>query len=264
MDGRSVQLGGAYRSLSCFSSSSGWAQWPAGPGPGQDEGKTALETQPAPVEIVFMVDLHWTGRQPLQLPDLTRVHLVLLGGDIAHFRGPRVVRQVVDQIQKKGPRVLAVCGNCDLPESEAYLAQAGIGLDQKAVELDGLTVAGLSAGLPFGGCPYERTENEYLEACRHLPSSYPNPSILVSHQPPFNTACDCTRGQHVGSRAIRDYILKAQPDLVLSGHIHESIGTDELGTSRLANPGPWAAGRLLRVSLHEGRLGPVRIDQVPR
>ncbi len=216
------------------------------------------------MEIVFLVDLHWSGRAPLSLPDLGGVDLVLLGGDIAHFSGTSVVRQVVEQVQEQVPNVFAVCGNCDLPESEDYLRELGVGLDQTAIEWDGLTLAGLSAGLPFGGCPYERTEAQFAEACAKLPQSYPGPSILVSHQPPHGTACDRTRGQHVGSTAIREYIASAQPDLVLSGHIHESIGTDQLGRSKLVNPGPWAARRMLRFSFEEGRLGPLKVEHVPR
>lgn len=216
------------------------------------------------MKIVFLVDLHWSGRPALQLPDLSGVDLVLLGGDIAHFSGSGIVRQVVEELQARVPRVLAVCGNCDLPESENYLREVGIALDQTTVDIDGLTVAGLSAGLPFGGCPYERTEDQYAEACLKLPQNFQGPSILVTHQPPYETACDRTRGRHVGSKSIRDYITRAQPDVVLSGHIHESIGTDLLGGSRLANPGPWAARRLLRVSLRDGVLGPLEIDHLPR
>jgi Icc-related predicted phosphoesterase len=73
------------------------------------------------------------------------------------------------------------------------------------------------------------------------------PTILVSHQPPHDTLCDVSRGAHVGSTTIRQFILDREPDLVLCGHIHESVGDDRLGASRVVNPGPWFAGNLLRM-----------------
>jgi hypothetical protein len=41
--------------------------------------------------------------------------------------------------------------------------------------------------------------------------------VLVSHQPPRGTRCDHARAGHVGSTAIREAILRHQPDLVLCG-----------------------------------------------
>jgi Icc-related predicted phosphoesterase len=63
------------------------------------------------------------------------------------------------------------------------------------------------------------------------------------HSPPFNTSLDLTaRGEHVGSRAIRDFILDKQPLVTLHGHIHESAKasgsiTEKLGSTLAVNPG---------------------------
>ena len=204
------------------------------------------------LEILGLVDLHWSGKHELALPDLAGVDLVLLGGDITHFRGVEEARRVIDAIRSAGPRVLAVCGNCDRPEIESYLETEDLALDRRVKTVDGIHFAGLSAGLPFGGCPYERTEEEYgaaiADLAAHLPAAGTDgPTILVSHQPPRDTRCDVSRGRHVGSTTIRQFILDRQPDLVLCGHIHESIGDDRLGASRVVNPGPWFAGNLVRL-----------------
>ena len=71
------------------------------------------------------------------------------------------------------------------------------------------------------------------------------PTILVSHQPPHGTACDLARGRHVGSQSLRAAVERHQPDLVFSGHIHEAIGDDTIGPTRVVNPGPWFQGRSL-------------------
>ena len=63
------------------------------------------------------------------------------------------------------------------------------------------------------------------------------------HSPPRDTRCDVmSGGAHVGSRAIRAFVERHQPPLVLSGHIHESPRAsggwrDTVGRSVVVNPG---------------------------
>jgi hypothetical protein len=206
------------------------------------------------LRVVGLVDLHWSGRPPLRLPDLPGVDLVLLGGDLTNFRGVEVARVIVDEIRARGAAVLAVCGNTDLPEIEDYLRAEEIDLDRRARAVGGVTFAGVSAGLPFGGTPYERTEAQFAAAAEDALQGAIAPTVLISHQPPRDTRCDRTRGGHVGSAAIRDAVLRHQPDLVLCGHIHESAGSDLLGRSRIVNPGPWFQGGVLRFTVIDGRI----------
>jgi Icc-related predicted phosphoesterase len=213
---------------------------------------------PDRLSVVGLVDLHWSGRAPLRLPDLEGVDLVLLGGDLTNFRGIDVARTVVEEIRVRGPAVLAVCGNTDFPEIESYLRDEQIDHDRRSRTVGGVSFAGVSAGLPFGGTPYERTEEEFATAAEEALSAAgrhaARPLVLVSHQPPRDTRCDLTRGGHVGSTAIRDAILRHQPDLVLCGHIHESAGSDLLERSRIVNPGPWFQGGVLRFRVVDGRV----------
>ena len=71
----------------------------------------------------------------------------------------------------------------------------------------------------------------------------PKKTILVTHAPPVNTALDMLYdGNHVGSEAVRKFIEKNQPYLVLAGHIHESptmSGTikDKIGKTICIQPG---------------------------
>lgn len=49
-------------------------------------------------------------------------------------------------------------------------------------------------------------------------------TIYVMHSPPCGIGLDMCRDKRaVGSRAIRDFILKNQPAMTLHGHIHESV-----------------------------------------
>jgi len=68
-------------------------------------------------------------------------------------------------------------------------------------------------------------------------------TIFVSHAPPYDTALDSlANGEPIGSRAIKDFIIRSQPAVTLHGHIHESPDIsgrcmDKLGRTISVNPG---------------------------
>ncbi len=78
-------------------------------------------------------------------------------------------------------------------------------------------------------------------------------AVLVSHSPPRDTHCDVTStGLHVGSRALRAFVERQQPAVVLSGHIHESPRVsssyhDRIGSTPVVNPGQFGTSRLCGV-----------------
>ena len=78
-------------------------------------------------------------------------------------------------------------------------------------------------------------------------------AVLITHSPPRGTRCDLTASrQHVGSRAIRSFVEREQPPLVLSGHIHESPRVsaaykDTIGRTAEVNPGQFGTSRLCGV-----------------
>ncbi|MFA5192611.1 MAG: metallophosphoesterase, partial [Verrucomicrobiia bacterium] len=128
-------------------------------------------------------------------------------------------------------------------------------LDGRGVVMGGVGLFGVSAGpkSPLH-TPYEITEEQIaarIEAgfaevkdCRL--------KIFCPHAPPKDTACDRIHsGLHVGSTAVRAFIEREQPDLVLCGHIHESRGEDLIGRTRVVNPGPVTAGHCAVVEIGE-------------
>lgn len=78
-------------------------------------------------------------------------------------------------------------------------------------------------------------------------------TVFVLHSPPRDTHCDgIGGGLHVGSRAIRTFVERVQPPLVLSGHIHEaprvsSSFRDTVGRTVVVNPGQFGTSRLCGV-----------------
>jgi hypothetical protein len=71
----------------------------------------------------------------------------------------------------------------------------------------------------------------------------PKKTVYVIHDPPYGTNLDVLyNGQHIGSAAVRRFIERHQPPLVLSGHIHESPKAsrkikDLIGNTLCVNPG---------------------------
>ena len=84
------------------------------------------------------------------------------------------------------------------------------------------------------------TIKEAFEKIKRL--SNPKETIYVIHAPPLDTKLDMTiREEHVGSKAIKEFIKKEQPPLTLHGHIHEGPETgswkDNIGKTICINPG---------------------------
>jgi Icc-related predicted phosphoesterase len=83
--------------------------------------------------------------------------------------------------------------------------------------------------------------------------SAPEETLYVLHSPPRETKCDMIApGTHVGSRAIRAFVERHRPPLVLSGHIHESPRVssqyrDTIGPTTVVNPGQFGTSRLCGV-----------------
>jgi Icc-related predicted phosphoesterase len=60
--------------------------------------------------------------------------------------------------------------------------------------------------------------------------------ILLSHSPPTGPTGTCRRWGELGSSALRDWIERSQPKLVVCGHIHSPVATEEMiGRSRVIN-----------------------------
>jgi Icc-related predicted phosphoesterase len=199
---------------------------------------------------VFATDVH-RDRRIFPWLDLmmSRKGIVAIGGDlddpclgssnlkfnyIMHKLRPNSVRDklLAYSMGSREDRLLVVLGNHDNPDPRS--------LHGKTVTMeDGLVAGGIGGSLPTGPFPFQLDEGEYESMLGRLG----HVDILIVHQPPFGTRCDVAySGEHLGSRAIRDYVLRERPRLVLTGHIHESPAIDRLGGAVVINPGPFFGG----------------------
>jgi Icc-related predicted phosphoesterase len=72
----------------------------------------------------------------------------------------------------------------------------------------------------------------------------------MAHNPPFDTQTDCVGfGRSVGSKAVRRFIEKYQPDVCVTGHIHESRAVDRVGKTQIINPGLFGSGGYVVIRL---------------
>jgi hypothetical protein len=173
---------------------------------------------------------------------LSEADLVVLSGDITHFGGEREAKTVIEAVLRFNGNVYAVPGNCDYPGVLAYLEGERISLHRRSLTFEDRVIAGVGGSLPCPGrTPGEFGEDQFEEFLAELEKDVPagRPFIFVSHQPASGTACDLAGGRsHVGSRSIRSFIEKTRPIVCFSGHIHEAVGVDWIGDSRVVNPGP--------------------------
>ncbi|OLS13765.1 MAG: metallophosphoesterase [Promethearchaeota archaeon CR_4] len=78
----------------------------------------------------------------------------------------------------------------------------------------------------------------------------PDHQILVTHEPPYNTALDFNlRHEHVGSRSVRWIIEEKQPLLALCGHIHEARGVENIGITKCVNAGAVMLGKGVEITI---------------
>jgi Icc-related predicted phosphoesterase len=209
------------------------------------------------MQIAAITDLHGrVGSLETLSGELARADLVLVTGDLTHFGRREDGERVVGALREINERLLCVAGNCDHPEVARYLEEEGISLHARHEVVEGIAFLGVGGSLPApAGTPNEFSEAQLADFLARAAAGAPPdvPWVLAAHQPPHDTATDRVRsGRHVGSVSVRNFIEQNGPLVCFTGHIHESRGTDELGRTRVINPGPAARGNYALAELDDG------------
>lgn len=217
------------------------------------------------MKIIALTDLH--GRTAIfgRLEEQIRnADLVLLCGDITHFGNEAEAASVIGTLNTINPSVLAVSGNCDRSGVENYLHHENISLFGTIKIKDGISFAGMSGSLPCPGpTPNEYSEEEFEAILAGVNPPGDMPFILVSHQPPFGTVNDqVSPDTHVGSKSLRRFIEKTRPLVCFTGHIHEGIGKDYIGTTVVVNPGPAFIGVYALAEIEDGQVKELVIKKI--
>ncbi len=208
---------------------------------------------------VVVGDIHDDTRPFAHIPELSQADGIIISGDMTNCGGVKEAERVVHVAQSYTPNIMAQIGNMDRGEVTDWLVEKGWNLHTQVRELtQGVGIFGVGASVftPFG-TPSEFPESHFaawLEQSWQKARQWPK-SVLISHNPPKDTLCDdIGNNVHVGSVAVRDFILEHQPDVCICGHIHEARGIDRLGRTLVVNPGNLAGGGYVLLRVNDGQL----------
>ena len=212
------------------------------------------------MRIIAAGDIHMAPGNMADIPNIGGADYVIVTGDITNYGSSGDAATVLNALRRVNNSLLAVAGNLDQKDVARLLEESGISLHGRGRMLvPGLGIMGL------GGSNYTpfKTPNEFSEeelagilAAGFAEVAAADEFILVSHPPPFGTKTDMLAdGTHVGSRAVRHFIEEKQPRLCLTGHIHESRGTDSIGRTLVLNPGMLKHRGYIAVTFANGELG---------
>jgi len=143
--------------------------------------------------------------------------------------------------------VLAVPGNCDLPETVEVLEKAHASVHNRRTRFGDWDFYGFGGGVTTSsGMPFENEESVIEEALRRV--AVPG-GVMVTHTPPYGMNDLGRAGNHGGSQAVMRVVKDFRPKLVLSGHMHESQGSKQAEGTIFVNPGSARLGAYASVLL---------------
>lgn len=189
------------------------------------------------MKLLIFSDIH-SNHKALEQLMATEADYYFAAGDLVNWA--RGLEQCGKIMQPRGERVYVLPGNHEsAPQIATFCAQFGLhNFHEQTIRIGQHHVAGLgySSPTPFN-TPGEYSEAELAERLARFESL--NPLVLICHAPPHGTALDRVRdGVHAGSRSIRDFVDRRQPDYLFCGHIHEAEGVEiALGKTKAVNVG---------------------------
>ncbi len=169
------------------------------------------------------------------------------------FERNDIARLIIAELKTLKKPIIAVPGNHD-KDVLSIMEKEGINLHGKGRVIDGVGFYGYGgAKTPFG-TPLEPSEDEIKLGLEKAWKEVKDCKIKVqvTHIPPAKTKLDMVyTGAHVGSDVVRRFIEEKQPAVAISAHIHEAKGTDEIGKTKLINPGRFPEGYCGLISVDE-------------
>ena len=222
------------------------------------------------MKIIAFGDLHMAVQICRNIPDIKDADLLIATGDLTNYGKKPEAKAVLEELLEINPHLLAIIGNLDNFEINDYLDQLDLNLHGQAKLLQNkVCIMGVGGSniTPFS-TPFEMTEEQigtvlgsaYDQAKEYLSLVTPSgkarvPLLLISHTPPYGTKVDKLKnGKHVGSKAVRRFIEKHQPELCVCGHIHEARGEDTIGKTKIVNPGMLQHGGWVEIEFKQSTL----------
>lgn len=189
------------------------------------------------MRIFAAADLHNRSLGDLKIDG---VDTVIVAGDFTNADGVEFAKETVKKLEEIFPdsRILAVPGNMDVEGVLNYLEEKGVSIHGKVVEIDGIKIGGLGGSniTPFS-TPFELEEKEIENILKGIECD-----IAVIHTPPLGYY-DWIAGNSVGSRAVKEWMEKMKPKILICAHIHEYEGVAKAGDTLIVKLGTLMNGR---------------------
>jgi Icc-related predicted phosphoesterase len=206
------------------------------------------------MKLLFVADLHYALKQfDWLVANAANFNPIVIGGDLLNLGSSLdsdvqivVIEKYLRRIREK-TRLLVSSGNHDGDSRSA--ADESVSQWIREMKSDGLFVDGDSMELPgalvticpWWDGPVSRAELETLLAgeVKKVRGKW----IWVHHAPPAGSPVCWTGKKFGGDEELRDWIGRFNPDMVFSGHIHnspfyaEGSWVDRIGKTWVFNPG---------------------------
>ncbi len=186
------------------------------------------------------------------LRQATDSDVLLFPGDLTNFGTATDAQHIVERARQTDAAVFAVAGNCDNAGVERALETLGVSLSGRGSRLQEVGFFGVSGIPPWQPHMYCFPEEDIAArlAAGAMCVSPCRAAVAVTHVPPYGTNADRNwMGAHCGSHAVRSFVEKEQPALLICGHIHEARGSERLGRTLVVNCGAANAGHFVRISM---------------
>jgi len=200
------------------------------------------------MKLLMITDIHGDTENLEKIIKRENYDAVLCAGDLSdanEFSDYNAqLDKVLDIFEKQGVMTKAVPGNMD-PEEECVreLIQRRMNIHKKIASFEDFEAVGFGGGITPFGTPFEPEGAEIKNAVETLYDRMKaDRKFGVIHQPPADSQLDMADGDHVGSQEVREIIEDKEFELILTGHIHESRGRDEISETTIVNPGPAMKG----------------------
>jgi hypothetical protein len=189
------------------------------------------------IKALIFSDIH-NDRPSLERLLAVEADAYFAAGDLVSWA--RGLDKMGEVMQPRRERVYVLPGNHEsAADIQKFCDRFGfVDFHGATAEIGGVRFAGLgySTITPFD-TPGEYGEDEIAQRLEKFAAW--KPQVLICHSPPLNTPLDRIKeGLHGGSRAVREFIERHQPEYFFCGHIHEAEGVViQLGATRAMNVG---------------------------